>query len=109
MDLSKASAGGEPAATWDVPQLCPVPGMSFRGMQGQCCPGHTVVPIHVMPRANPVLAGNPREAAPEQRFSFSQLCLWLYQPRQASLPFAVLTEPARCTGHDADASLVSKG
>lgn len=58
-------------ATWDLPQLCYVPGMSFTGMQGQCCPGHTEVPGHVMPRANPVLAGNPREAAPEQRLSCS--------------------------------------
>ena len=71
VDLSKAPAEGDPSATWALPQLCPVPGMSFTGTQGQRCPWHSEVPGHVMPRAKPVLTGNPREAAPEQRLSFS--------------------------------------
>lgn len=49
VDFSKASAGGKPAVTRDLPQLWSVPRMYFTRMQGWRCPGHTEVPSDVMP------------------------------------------------------------
>lgn len=57
----------EPAATKYLPQKLPISGMSFTQTQGHRCLGHTEVPDHMMTWANPILTGNFREAAPEQR------------------------------------------
>lgn len=52
--MQKVSAGGEPAATPDIPQLCPAPEMQFMGTQG-----YPEVSGYMVPRANPALAGSP--------------------------------------------------
>lgn len=54
--MQKASAEGEPAATPDIPQLCPAPKMPFTQ-------GYPEVSGHMVPRANPSLAGSPQAKA----------------------------------------------
>lgn len=78
VDLSKASAGGKPAATWDLLQLWSVPWMYFTGMQGQHCPGHMEVPSHVMP-SWPTLSslaspGKPSPSKDSRSHSFAHGC-----------------------------------
>lgn len=56
--MQEVSAGGEPAATPDIPQLCPAPEMQFMGTQG-----YPEVFGYMVPRANPALAGSPQAKA----------------------------------------------
>lgn len=78
VDLSKASAGGKPAVTRDLPQLWSVPQMYFTRMQGWRCPGHTEVPSHVMP-SWPTLSslaspGKPSPSKDSRSHSFAHGC-----------------------------------